>query len=208
MKGEVIQLANREQIDLDLELTAYVAGNMNSQDKLAFEARLVNDKQLQQKLADEIEFKNQFVESRSELPSFNFEFSDLDEKIKPKPTRQYSLLAASMLVVISAGYLLLPNTGPDTAINQFETLTANGAGTSQAPMSYTLVFNAATSFEDREQILNELRLERVTETNLQGLQEKRVIVKAEEQLSEAQLELIRSHQKIIFFEASSEFSEQ
>ncbi|MCW8877208.1 MAG: hypothetical protein OQJ89_01085 [Kangiellaceae bacterium] len=208
MKGEVIQLTCREQIDLDLELTSYVSGNMTSQEKLAFESRLVNDKLLQQKLADEIKLKNQFIGSRSNSPSFNLDFKDLEEKLDSRPTRKYSLIAASLFVVIGIGYFMVPNTEPNTIINEFETLTSSGSGTTEATDTYTLVFNSTASVEERAQILSELQLEQISIAKLQGLQQKRLIVKAEEPLSKAQLDLIRSHQKIILFEANSGVKEQ
>ena len=216
MKGEVIQLTSREQIDLDLELTSYVSGTMTPQDKLAFEARLVNDKHLQQKLADEIEFKNQWVSNQPKPPSFNLEFKDLDAKLKPKPSRRYPLIAASLFAVFGISYFMLPstlsnwgtNSGPNITVNEFETLTSEGAGMVITKHTYTLVLKATISADEREQLLNHWQLVEVSENALQGLQQNRITVAATQVMSKKQLETIRNHHQVLFFESNNDAEER
>ncbi len=148
MDNQIVKLTSRDEIDHSLEVNLYVMQQMSDKERIDFEAKLVNDRKLQQALTEELNLRNLICGDTSEQEISDYAFNQFSASLnngsKNISKKIVAGIAASFLLVIFSITLSL-----EKERDYFETLFTledNLVDNSNENL-YTVVFETNISLE-------------------------------------------------------------
>ena len=197
MSNEITELTTRAEIDTELDVVDYVAGDMTGDARAAFERRIAEDAALAQQVAEERALRAAMQPVAGEGVPNAAAFERLSNQLAPtaserRPLR-FAAVAASVTValVLVSVWRLQPDTAP-----VFETLSSDPVAPVTGDPLVRIVFAAGADGAARERIAGALGFEIVSGPEPAGTW----VVRATGEAGAPALEDWRAHPEIEFAE--------